>query len=89
MGDYVERKELDGVKKSINEESNLLIQSIKSFNNNANDVDAVLKKLKIYYNTSAGELKNNKIANTKFSSKSLSSLCKSMDNIEIDYYLGK
>lgn len=86
MSEYVSKEQLDSLKKRIEDESEFLITNINSFNNEASNLDSVLKKLKVYYNTSGGEVSSSKIANTKFSSDKLSRIAKSVDSIEINYY---
>ncbi len=87
MGNYVKREDLNLLKRSIERESDLLVTLINSFNSTAGEIDIILEKLKIYYNTSAGNLKNNKIANINFHSEKLSRFSKAVDKISINYYL--
>ena len=87
MSGYVTREELSSLKSKIEDEVDLLVNNINSFNSEAGNLDSVLKKLKIYYNTSGGELSSNKIANTNFSSNKLSKAAKNAISVNISYYL--
>ena len=87
MSSYVTELQIRSVEKKIMEERNDIINHVKEFNSLSWEISSLLKKLRIFYDTPAGELKTNRIAKIKFSNKKLSYLIKEVDEIKIDYYL--